>query len=301
MSAAEEGFDLSDHALGRPLSYPGRAPRTSGLLVESAFSELRPVADGRAGRYRVSGHETASLDDLLRDAGVATVDARSAVLAIGSNASPAQLSKKFTTRGVSTVVPMTLAMVSGLDRGYSAHVSPAGYVPITPVQAPACRAQCFILWLDPAQLRALDQTEPNYDRRTLTVLHEATLESNERLTDVGLYVSRWGHLLSADGTPLRPGGTAPQRLLLEALIGRSHELRDLAGSTPEEFVSRAAASHELRDEIRRCFERHGWVGDAGSRSMGDPPGSRSPSGCSTLARIMTLPSIAASASTAASR
>jgi hypothetical protein len=255
MSAADQRFDLLDHALGRPLGYPGQAPRTSGLLVDNAFHELLAQVGGSVGQWWVPVR-AASLDDLLREAGAATLDARSAVLAIGSNASPAQLLRKFTTLGVSTVVPMTAATVTGLDRAHSAHVSAAGYVPITPVHAPDCRSVCFVLWLDADQLDALDRTEPNYDRCLLTDAQEATLASCERLPDVGLYVSRWGHLLSANGTALAP---APQRDLLASLLDRSSELRELAGPGPEDFVSRTAASEDLRGEIRACFGRCGWV------------------------------------------
>jgi hypothetical protein len=255
MSAADQELDLRDHALGRPLGYPGETPRTSGLLLGDTFEELLPQPEGSVGRWRVRAR-AASLDDLLRDARVTPVDARSAVLAIGSNASPAQLLRKFTTLGASTVVPMTAATVTGLDRAHSAHVSAAGYVPITPVHAPDCRSVCFVLWLDPEQLDALDRTEPNYDRCLLTDAHEATLASCERLPDVGLYVSRWGHLLSANGTALAP---APQRDLLASLLDRSSELRELAGPGPEDFVSRTAASEDLRGEIRACFGRCGWV------------------------------------------
>jgi hypothetical protein len=256
MSAADQRFDLLDHALGRPLGYPGQAPRTSGLLVDDAFHEVLSPTDGSVGRWRVPAR-SASLDELMGAAGVAAIDARSPVLAIGSNASPAQLLRKFTTLGVSTVVPMTMATVTGLERAHSAHVSAAGYVPITPIWAADSRASFFVLWLDPDQVDALDRTEPNYDRCLLTDAHEATLESGERLPVIGLYVSRWGHLLSASGTALPPSS---QRNLLASLLDRSSELRKLAGPGPEDFVSRAAASEDLRDEIRACFGGSGWVG-----------------------------------------
>ncbi|MBV9951437.1 MAG: hypothetical protein JO291_05770 [Acidimicrobiia bacterium] len=250
----DRGFDLLDHALGRPLGYPGTPPRTSGLLVDDVFHEVPAAPDGRV------------LDHMVREAGVATLDRRSAVLAIGSNASPAQLRAKFTTHRVSAVVPMTVVTVAGLGRAHSAHVSAAGYVPMTPIRVAGSRSQAFVLWVDAAQLDALDRTEPNYERRALAGALEVTLESNERLHDVALYVSRWGHLLAADGSPLQPDRPPSQTRLIEGLLSRSGELRDLAGPTPADFVSRAAASRELRDEIRRCFARSGWVSKGSDRS-----------------------------------
>jgi len=252
-----------DDPLGRPLGYPGLSPRTSGVLVEGDFHELQPQPGRRLGEQQVavaSTGEVVPLDRLLGAVGAATIDGRSPVLAIGSNASPAQLLKKFTLVGMSTVVPMTMVTTSGLGRAHSAHVSRAGYVPITPLRAREARSQFFVLWLDPAQVRALDLTEPNYERHPLADAHAPTLESNERLTDVEIYVSRWGHLLSTDGTALEPVPVvASQRELIEGLLSRSPELRDLAGPRAEDFVVRAAASQQLRDEIRRCFERSGWV------------------------------------------
>ena len=161
---------------------------------------------------------------------------------------------------MSTVVPMTLVTTSGLGRAHSAHVSRAGYVPITPLRAPEARSQFFVLWLDPAQLRRARPDGAELRASSVGRRTAPTLESNERLTDVEIYVSRWGHLLSTDGTALEPVPVAAsQRELIEGLLSRSPELHDLAGPRAEDFVLRAAASQQLRDEIRRCFERSGWV------------------------------------------
>lgn len=121
------------------------------------------------------------------------------MLAVGSNAAPAQMLRKFTSRRVSTVLPMVRVTVHGLAAGVSAHISRAGYVPATPIVAPGESHRMSVLWLDDEQLAALDDSEPNYRR--------------VRLDGYDVYVSRWGCLRDDYGQPLRLGD---QRQLLAA-------------------------------------------------------------------------------------
>ncbi|WP_143831790.1 hypothetical protein [Nocardiopsis sp. CNR-923] len=60
---------------------------------------------------------------------------------------------------------MTLADVDGIAPGVSAHVNRCGYLPAAPVAAPGRTHRLFVLWLDDAELDALDATEPNYRGR----------------------------------------------------------------------------------------------------------------------------------------
>jgi hypothetical protein len=88
------------------------------------------------------------------------------VIAVGSNGSPAQLHRKLAGR-TGVLVPMTYVAVGGLVPGVSAHVSRPGYVPATPVLLPGATGRLVLLWLDDAQLAAVDATEPNYHRTAL--------------------------------------------------------------------------------------------------------------------------------------
>lgn len=179
---------LLDDPISTPLSYPGAIPAESGLLDGDTFLPLQP----------------AELHDL---------DRRHQVLAVGSNAAPAQMLRKFTGRRVSTVLPMVRVRVHGLASGVSAHISRAGYVPATPIAAPGELHTMSVLWLDDEQLAALDDSEPNYLRVRLGAQFPVALPSGVRLDGCDVYVSRWGCLRDAHRQPLRLGD---QRELLAA-------------------------------------------------------------------------------------
>lgn len=207
---------LADAPRDHPLSYPGAWPATSGLL---------------------QGDELLPLDRL-------THPGRTPVVAVGSNASPAQLRHKMAEFGVTSPIPMVKARVTGIDVGVSAHVSRVGYVSASPVDAPAVTRELFVIWLDPEQLALIDATEPNYDRVLLPAPgFRVELENGEALLDAFAYVNHHGVLHNGDGIPrLHPG----QRALITELLARSAALRELFGATPEEFCARARA------DARRC-------------------------------------------------
>lgn len=122
-------------------------------------------------------------------AGPGSVDVRgrTAVAAVGSNASPAVLVRKLSPAGPGVVV-LEPGRLPGVLVGHSAHVSPGGYIPAAPYAAPGT-TDVLVGWFDPAQVALLDATEPNYERR--------------HLVDAGLdvYVSRWG-VIAVAGVPV---------------------------------------------------------------------------------------------------
>jgi hypothetical protein len=247
-----------------PLVYPGAWPAESGLL------------DG----------------DRLLPLTRRTFPGRVPVLAVGSNASPAQLRHKMRQYELSSPIPLVKARVTGLEIGVSAHVSALGYVSAAPFRAPGHTRELFLTWLDPAQLAAIDASEgvtrPSgaYDRVVLPstgfrVEPEPEPEpgdpsdpydsgdsgdsdgsgdsggsggSGGSLDGVHLYVNRHGVLQDGTGTPrVHPG----ERRLLAQLLAESAGLRKLFGSTPEEFCSRARGDLRLCAEGTRLFAREG--------------------------------------------
>ncbi|MFF3205614.1 hypothetical protein [Streptomyces sp. NPDC002962] len=207
---------LADAPRDHPLSYPGAWPAASGLL---------------------HGDELLPLDRL-------THPGRTPVVAVGSNASPAQLRHKMAGFAVTSPIPMVRARVTGIDVGVSAHISRAGYVSASPVDAPAVTRELFVIWLDPEQLALIDGTEPHYDRVLLPAPgFRVELENGEALLDPFAYVNHHGVLHNGDGIPRSHPG---QRPLLTELLARSQALRELFGATPEEFCARARA------DARRC-------------------------------------------------
>src|ERR1700750_3315311 len=120
-----------------PLSYPGALPTDDGLLFDGCYLRLKPVRGRRAGSWPgAAGGQAVELDRVLKGHGQPVTADRIPVLSVGSNASPAQLDRKFRLRGIWPMVPLVKVQVYGIIPGVSAHVSKPGYVPATCVLAP---------------------------------------------------------------------------------------------------------------------------------------------------------------------
>ncbi|MEU9286050.1 hypothetical protein AB0D57_15345 [Streptomyces sp. NPDC048275] len=204
-----------------PLRYPGAWPTESVLLAGDRLLPLtRRVYEDRV-----------------------------PVLAVGSNACPAQLRHKMAEYEVSGTIPMVLARVRGIGVGVSAHVSPMGYVSASPFHAPGAVGALFLTWLDAAQLAVVDASESvpvptgAYDRAWLPSSDiRIELDSGELLPGAYIYVNRRGVLHNGSGVPRAHPGERP---LLTSLLAGSPRLRKLFGNTPEEFCARARFDAEL--------------------------------------------------------
>jgi hypothetical protein len=235
---AELGLDRAprDH----PLTYPGTWPADSGLL---------------------DGDRLLPLERLVPD------DGRVPVLAVGSNASPAQLQHKMAESGVAGPIPMVRTRVTGVDVGVSAHVSRLGYVSAAPLRSPAAVRELFVVWLDGPQLEVIDASEGvplpggNFGRAWLPAPQvRVALADGTALPGVHAYVNRHGVLHDGTGTPRRHPG---QRTLLAGLLAGSAELRELFGDTPEEFCARARADAALCRRGTRLFAERRWAVPSG--------------------------------------
>ncbi|MFG6194298.1 hypothetical protein [Nonomuraea sp. JJY05] len=247
MTVAEAVDLFQCDPMTQPLTYPGRTPATSGVLMDGAYLQLSLEEAAPADDWQ-AGAET--LGELLARLGRSPMSERHQVVAVGSNASPGQMRRKFAGHGTPPVIPMTLADVDGLAPGVSAHVNRWGYMPAVPVETPGETSRLFVLWLDERELAALDLTEPNYWRRRLPAeRHPVTLESGAPLPRCFVYVGRHGCLVDGTGAARR---LADQRALIQCLLDESPELRRLCGSTPEEFVA-SVQDEALRDTIYRLF------------------------------------------------
>ncbi|HET9381457.1 MAG TPA: hypothetical protein VFP69_11580 [Streptomyces sp.] len=235
-----ESLGLAEAPRDRPLLYPGAWPADSGLL---------------------DGDRLLPLDRLVHED-------RVPVLAVGSNACPAQLRHKTAEFGVTAPIPMVRAGVTGLGVGASAHVSRMGYVSASPFAAPAAVRELFLLWLDPRQVGVIDASEGvplpggNHDRVWLPA-PEVTVDlaDGTRLPGAYVYVSRHGVL--HDGTPGSPRTHPGQRPLLEELLSGSPRLRELFGATPEEFSARARADRWRCERGTRLFAEERLVTASG--------------------------------------
>ncbi|HEY9408358.1 MAG TPA: hypothetical protein VIP77_02145 [Jiangellaceae bacterium] len=254
------GRAATDAPRRRPLTYPGAWPDRSVLVAgdHEWAVDLPPgssvgaalVDDGPGGR---------SLDDVLLGLGVAPIADREPVLAVGSNASTAQLRHKAESTDMSPVVPMLRAQVRGVMVGVAPKVFAPGYVPAAPVFDPAARAMMFVQWLDAAQLDALDRTERAYDRRELIGRNVSVeLPSGASLGRCFGYVATLGYLVDDADEPiaLPPDQTA----LLTDLLSRSPRLRELMGPTPAAWIRTVReGGRPVATEVERIFAAEGWV------------------------------------------
>ncbi|WP_171166304.1 hypothetical protein [Streptomyces sp. I05A-00742] len=282
----------------RPLEYPGRPAPEPCLLLETELLALRaaparplgawPVVDGgrypgsvvdgepRSGPVVDGGPHPGSvaddgpspgrpdgtgpeLDALLTALGRTVTGRRHPVLAVGSNASPAQVGHKLAGCGLPAAVPMVPVTVCGIGVGCSAHIGRAGYVAAAPYADPDAERRLVVSWLDPAQLAAVDASELHYRRVLLPgAAFPMTMPSGERLGGAYLYVSHHGVLLDpATGRP-RPGA-GDQGALLSALLRSSDRLGALLGPDPHTWTERARAEEAVRAEGARIFREEGWV------------------------------------------
>jgi hypothetical protein len=178
--------------LDDPLGYPGLIPPHSYLLLGAGRLRKLRLAQPPAGRH--------------------------AVVAIGSNASPAQLLGKFA--GMSPVVPVISASVAGLRILPSAHLNPAGYLPWSPAsgissaEEIAVSSPVFVTFLDDAQLARMDATEPNYQRIPLDpARHPVRLDgASKPLPECSIYASKHGVIV--DERIVGPGPLPSQAVLL---------------------------------------------------------------------------------------
>ncbi|MZD08709.1 hypothetical protein GTW43_27055, partial [Streptomyces sp. SID5785] len=156
-----------------PLSYPGRPAPGPALLTGGALlplevpSAAHPLGAWPVDEGRPPGAGRRGLDSVLADRGRPGTARRVPVLAVGSNASPGQLTHKLTRAGLDATVPMVPVRVRGVAVGCSGHISPPGYVAAAPYLDPAVTTTLVATWLDPAQLDAVDATERAHYRRAL--------------------------------------------------------------------------------------------------------------------------------------
>ena len=274
------GLDINPSA--DPEHYPGALVTSSCLVTGSWLYPLRVQAGERLGTAwleldggPLSGHGTGlSLDELLAAAGVAVMDDRYPVLAVGSNAAPGQLRHKFGLTGdTSDIVPLTRPTVRGVGVGHSPHVSKAGYVPYVPI-AGDCEAtrDLFVLWLDADQVVQIDATEPNYFPTVVFGSQFPTeLENGEHLERYALYRGKWGALTAESGGTCVPATTQPDVYQLLAGFGWFTALVPEVANGSRAALAALGADEERRGLVRDVMAREGMAGPDGLPQHSEDP------------------------------
>jgi len=194
-----------------------------------------------------------------------SVDNRKPVLALGSNAAPLQLRRKFA--GLAGHIPVSRAVLFDHVVVYSAHFTRYGALPGTLYRHPGAIAFVAITWLDARQLDRMHETESvgvNYDYVEIDdirlehdgVLAEATIPGD---LAVGAYVSRWGPM-AHQKRPIRLAETASSNCPLPALTQpaalRFAQRRVAPDLAFDDFLRRLVDDPAFRSDCRQRLQAH---------------------------------------------
>ena len=184
-----------------------------------------------------------------------SIENRTPVLALGSNAAPRQLRRKFT--GTAGHIPVSRAVLFDHVIVYSAHFTRYGSLPATLYRHAGAIAFVAITWLDDRQLARMHETESlgvNYDYVLIEdcrLEHDPGLEMKDLPASLGIgaYVSRHGPLLHQD-RPIRLAETASSGCPLPALTQpaalRFAQRRVAPDLAFEAFIERLVADEDFR-------------------------------------------------------
>lgn len=252
-----------------PLSYPGVWPEASCLVTSEFVLAIRPAPAQRASSAWVTwceGLQTSAgwgdgdepiLRDVLTALNAAPMSQRVPVLAIGSNASVAQLRHKARSQHFPLLIPMFRAEVTGLAIGHATVLSHLGYVPATLRLEPTAQESLFVQFLDRRQLHELDATEIGYRRIWLGADQvQIRLPSGETLGGGYAYAADGGYLAEAGRMIL----LRSQREIIELVRNASSRLGELLGHSVDDAVALARGSGpEWRAEVTSELSRAGLV------------------------------------------
>lgn len=215
-----------------------------------------PVAHAKAYPFPAPNHCYLYEDGSWRplDQPVADADARTPVLAAGSNQSPEQLARKYGDLPKTGPIPAQRGRLSDFDVVYAAHLARYGSVPATFQQSPGTVVTVFVLWLTDIQLERMHATEGNYTYDRLEDV-QVELDAGGALTEVYAYTSKIG-CLGDGGDCIGIAEIDAEQRRFPAL--RQPEVLALVrdrlspGSDLDRFIAEHAAEYELlRERSRR--------------------------------------------------
>lgn len=270
--------DTSNRLL-RALNYPYWRPRHSYLYAGGDVVELASTCVTDLKQSRVAGRDV-SLAEYFRMTGLAGEELdrpRTALLAHGSNASPIQLSIKFSGEQNSvTFIPVLKGILRNYTPVYAAQFSPYGAVPATLARIERCQSDVHIALLTDDQLEKLNRSEGLGDRYELISLPDATvtLPDGSTFESPPAYIATGGALF-ARGTYWRlPTGQADtnaldsavdQRTVQKIIMQLLDDERDV-----EEFIVELLNDPKLRLKRNHALRAHSrMLADTLPRGLGD--------------------------------
>ncbi len=242
---AGEWRERIDWALAYPFDVPGSSFVFDGvgdILLDAYLSEHR-----------------LSISELI--------SGRTPVLAVGSNASPSQLSTKRERFGLAGEVPVLKATLSGFDVVYTARITSYGSVPATLCPSPGTVVDIFVTFLDSHQLERMDLSEDahrkngNYRRERFT---GSGLEMGGEIDpeEVWVYRSNRGCLLAGGGcVALSAIDTRGRRFPAMSQAEVQERLRGLLDGekTLDDFIRENIEDKTIRDSRNERLRK--WAGE----------------------------------------
>ena len=183
---------------------PSRACDATALAWACAYPWERP-----AGSYLLRDGGVELLSELGEPAREALIERFSApaagrvpLLAIGSNAAPATLQRKFAH--FEDAADRTVLVVTGrlhdFDVGFAAQPALYGALPATIFPSAGTAVATALLWVTPTQFTQLTWSELSYQLGRLRTRFTVD-DADERFEEVLVFVSRWG-AFAPDGAPV---------------------------------------------------------------------------------------------------
>lgn len=204
--------------------------------------------------YAIPGHSYVWRGGVVAPFDPAARRGRLPVLAVGSNQSPWQLTRKFGDQGE---IPVQRARLAGFDIFYSAHITAYGSVPAMLQQSPGTEVTLSLTWLDDRQLELMHATELSAAKYEFAAIEDIDLmlDCGIRMDSVHIYAGVNGHLMH-DGDAIAlaavpAAGRRPKALntveVLEIVRQRIAPAED-----PDEFVLKLVGDPAYRNA---CTER----------------------------------------------
>jgi hypothetical protein len=258
---------------------PRRPCDAAAFAWACAYPWERPI-----GSYLLADDRTELLSALRRGECERTIERFSApdagrvpLLAIGSNAAPETLQRKFAH--FEDEAHRTLLAVTGrlheFDVGFSAQPALYGAMPATIFPSAGTAVVTTLLWVTPTQFTQLTWSELSYRLGRLRTRFEVD-HADERFDEVLVFVSRWG-AFCVDGAPVALAAVPADARSALALTQRQALDRVAAlalapGATAETLVRAvfddfAALAPKLADTLHRTalpFSSERWTPFAGA-------------------------------------
>ena len=252
------------NALARAKRYPFARPRYSfvfarGHALEIVEAGADPLADGL---LRLDGRVVPAAEALaeIGVAGAAPFADRTAVLGYGSNAAPEQLARKFRDAPGTPAIPVLRARLADHDVVYSAHFARYGSIAATLAVSPGTTVDLAVLYLDPAELARIHETELGaYDFGILGDVRLTMPEGTPAPAPLWVYLSRNGGVAHA-GVPLALAEVAAEgrrfpALAQERVLEMARD-RMAPGQALDSFLATVIEDRAARERFTDTLRAH---------------------------------------------